>query len=71
MVPLKKILQNAPKTPQEEILNNSLKIKEDMQKWAPGKMIWKTGFSIVIIIVIPGTLVQSLMKKYGTGMKYL
>ena len=32
MVPLKKILQNAPKTPQEEILNNSLKIKEDMQK---------------------------------------
>ena len=70
MAPLNKILQNAPKTPHEKILNNSLKIEEDMRKWAPGKMIWKTGFSIVIIIVIPRTLVQSLMKKYGTVMKY-
>ena len=30
MGPLNKILQNAPKTPQEKILNNSLEIEEDM-----------------------------------------
>ena len=30
MVPLNQILQNAPKTPQEKILNNSLEIEEDM-----------------------------------------
>ena len=36
MVPLNKILQ---KTPQEKILNSSLEIEDDMQKWAPGTMI--------------------------------
>ena len=39
MVPVNEILQNAPKTPQEKILNRSLEIEEDMQKWAPGNMI--------------------------------
>ena len=39
MAPLNKILQNAPKTPQEKILNNSLEIEKDMRKWAPGDMI--------------------------------
>ena len=32
MVPVNEILQNAPKTPQEKILNRSLEIEEDMQK---------------------------------------
>ena len=34
MVPLNKILQNAPITPKEKILNSSQEIEEDMQKWA-------------------------------------
>ena len=32
MVPLNNILENAPKTPQEKILNNSLEIEEYMRK---------------------------------------
>ena len=31
-VPLNEILQNAPKTPQEKILNSYLEIEEDMRK---------------------------------------
>ena len=38
MVLLNKILQNAPKTPQEKMLNNCLEVEEDMRKWAPGNM---------------------------------
>ena len=32
MDPLNKILQNAPKTSQDKVLNNSLEIEEDMRK---------------------------------------
>ena len=32
MAPLNKILQNAPKTPQDKTLNNSQQIEEDMRK---------------------------------------
>ena len=64
MAPLNKIPQNAPKKPQDKILSNSLEIEEDMRKRTPGNMISKTAFSVVTIIVISKTPVQSFIRKY-------